>query len=386
MRHFVSPVTSSFHSVLPGPSPGAVSPPDRHTPDFDLQRFCRRMPFSMTSVPTEEAEPLTASGALLQARTAVRRDPAAAVLLAVLSVGLIYFFGFHRVFQNGVQSTMVWATKAWNTENDLQHGWAILPAAILVAWYHRERFRAAPKSSSWAGLLIAFLGAATFLLGVRALQPRICLVALPVILYGSVRYLWGPHVARHAFFPCALLLFMVPVGFLTSHTVSLQTLAAGVAAKLSSLFGIGALADGTTIRALDDSFRFEVAGGCSGIRSLSAMTVLAAAYVHFTQDAFWKKVALFVGSLLFALLGNFLRIFTVVLVAHFISFNFASSIYHEYSGFIFFPVAVAAMLGTSSLLNRDWSSWWKDPATLAPDPANAAPRPVKAASPISYDY
>ena len=185
------------------------------------------------------------------------------------------------------------------------------------------------------------------------------------------------------------LLFMVPVGFLVSRTVGLQTLAANVAARLSGIFGIGVIADGTVLRALNGSFEFEVAGGCSGIRSLTAMTVLAALFVHFTQSVFWKKIVIFGGSLVFALLGNLVRIFTVVLVARFIDPKFASSIYHDYSGFIFFPVAVLAMLGVSNLLNRDWSHW-VTPEPPPPLPAKGAAvakaGEAKAASPISYDY
>jgi len=309
--------------------------------------------------------------------------------MALLTGSLLYFFWFYRVFNLGSWSTMQWASRAWNSENDLEYGWAILPVALGIAWYHRHQLLAAPKSNSWMGLLVAFLGAATFLLGVRALQPRISLVAMPILIYGSVLYLWGKATARLILFPCAFLLFMVPMGFLVSRTVGLQTLAATVAARLSSLCGIGVVADGTILRAVNGAFEFEVAGGCSGIRSLTAMTVLAALFVHFTQRGLWKKAVIFVGSLLFALVGNLVRIFTVVLVARFISPKFATSVYHDYSGFIFFPVAVLAMLGVSNLLNRDWSDW------VTPEPAPAsAPLPqakakrseTKTSSPISYDY
>src|SRR3954464_4320637 len=98
-----------------------------------------------------------------------RRRPSEVALLGLLVGALIYFFGFYRVFMNGVQSTMVWASLAWNSENDLEYGWAIIPVAIGIAWYHRSELLRAPKSTSWVGLFIAFLGAALFLLGVRAL-------------------------------------------------------------------------------------------------------------------------------------------------------------------------------------------------------------------------
>ncbi len=151
------------------------------------------------------------------------------------------------------------------------------------------------------------------------------------------------------------------------------------------------LADGATLHALDGSFHFEVAGGCSGIRSLTAMTMLAALYVHFTQREWWKKAIIFAGSLLFALLGNFVRIFSVVLVARFIGVNLAGGLYHEWSGFIFFPIAIFSMLGVANLLNRDWSGWLKPetlPARRAAPALRTASHPAEPAkpAPVSYDY
>jgi exosortase len=326
----------------------------------------------------------------------VRREPLQVLLIGLVLAVWTYFFGFYRVFMNGAESTAIWAWHAWNPENDLEYGGIILPAAAAIAWVHRDALRAAPKSTSWAGLVIALGGAILFVLAVRTLQPRLALMGLPALIYGGVRFLWGRATARIILFPCAFLLFMVPAGFLVSRTVGLQNLAATVAAKLSTLIGIGVLADGATLHAMDGSFTFEVAGGCSGIRSLTAMTMLAAVYVHFTQREWWKKAILFGGSLLFALLGNFVRIFSVVLVARFINPTLAGGLYHEWSGFIFFPIAVFSMLGVANLLNRDWSTWLK-PETLpapaatpaaAPRSERSEARPADGAkpSPVSYDY
>jgi hypothetical protein len=69
----------------------------------------------------------------------------------------------------------------------------------------------------------------------------------------------------------------------------------------------------------------------------------------------------------------------------------AGGLYHEWSGFIFFPIAIFSMLGVSNLLNRDWSGWLKPETLPAPVPAStprAAAHPTEAAkpTPVSYDY
>jgi exosortase len=258
----------------------------------------------------------------------------------------------------------------------------ILPIAIFLIWYHREKIAAAPKQPSLAGLAVVLVGALTFVLAARALQPRLAIFALPVLIYGSVLYLWGRNVARVFLFPCAFLLFMVPVGGMVQGTVSLQLLVSNVVNVMSALIGVKIEASGTTIRSLDGSFNFEIAEGCSGIRSLMAMTTLTALYAHFTQTVLWKKGALFASSIIFAVIGNIGRIFTVILVAKFYDPIFASGLYHDYSGFVFFPIAVAAMVGFSNLLNTDWKAVWQW-AYYGADP-KPLPTPVK--GPISYDY
>ena len=85
------------------------------------------------------------------------------------------------------------------------------------------------------------------------------------------------------------------------------------------------------------------------------MIMLTAIYVHITQREIWKKIVIFAFSLAFAIVGNIGRIFTVILVAKFIDPKLASGIYHDYSGYVFFPIALLAMLLFSKLINLTWS-------------------------------
>ena len=96
-----------------------------------------------------------------------------------------------------------------------------------------------------------------------------------------------------------------------------------------------------------------------------------------------EKAAIFAGSLIFAVIGNIGRIFTVILVAKFISPELAGGLYHDYSGFIFFPIAVSAMVGFSNLLNMDWQKFMA--TSPRPEPRPDA-KSGKVDSPISYDY
>lgn len=337
------------------------------------------------------AAPLPISEAPGRMLAWLRREPVAAILLFASLAVLVYFFGFYKIFVNGTLSTGVWSWQAWNPENNQEHARLVLPISLALVWYHRDQLAAA-RTQPWnPGLAVVAFGVGCFVLAARSLQPRIAIFSLPVILLGAVAFLWGRRAARVVLFPCAFMIFMIPIGGLVQGTVSLQILVSSVCNVLASVIGIKIEAAGTTIRSLDGSFNFEIAEGCSGIRSLMAMTTLTALYVHLTQREWWKKGVIFAGSIVFAVVGNIGRIFTVIIVAKFISPKLASGIWHDYSGFVFFPVAVLAMVGFSHLVNLDWHAILEkrmapaEAARLAPEPA-AKHEESKAASPVSYDY
>ena len=304
-----------------------------------------------------------------------------ALLLAVCVGALVYFFCFYCAFANGAETTAGWASRAWNSENNQEHSWFVLPIAVYLLWYHREKIRHARKAPSNLGLVWLVLGVAAFVAAIRMIDPRTAIIAFPLIIYGSVLFLWGREVARVFVFPCLFMLFLVPVGGFVQGTVSLQLLVSDSVKLLSSFIGVHIEKVGTTLRALDGSFNFDIAEGCSGIRSLMAMTTLSALYVHFTQRETWKQWVIFAASIVFALIGNVGRVFSVVVVARFISEKIAGGLYHDYSGFVFFPIAVGAMLGFAKLLNTDWRSVAAD--AVKPEPPS---RGKKTGGPISYDY
>jgi exosortase len=291
----------------------------------------------------------------------VRRDPFGALLLATIVVTFIYFFGFAPLFikgtfASGMASVAAWAWQAWTSgpAGNQEHSRLVPLISLGLVWYHRKEIKSAVKLGSNNGLIFVAVGIVLFLLGARCLQPRLALGSLPFLIYGAGLYLWGKEVARIILFPCAFLIFLIPFGAIEQATFRLQFIITSAIGFLSSLIGIKIDAVGTTLTAINGDFNFQIAEGCSGVRSLTAMTMLTAIYVHLTQDKLWKKIVILAFSILFAIVGNIGRLFTVVLVAKFIDPKLASGIYHDYSGYVFFPIALLAMLGFAKLINTNW--------------------------------
>jgi exosortase len=304
----------------------------------------------------------------------VRGEPISALLLATIIVTFVYFFGFAPLFIQGTfvsgrASIAAWAGQAWTSgpAGNQEHSRLVPFISLGLVWYHRKEIKNAIKLGSDKGLIFVAVGIVLFLLSARCLQPRLALGSLPFLIYGAVLYLWGKEVARIILFPCAFLIFLIPFGAIEQATFRLQFVITSAIGFLSHLVGIKIDAVGTTLTAINGGFNFQIAEGCSGVRSLTAMTMLAAIYVHLTQDKLWKKLVILAFSILFAIVGNIGRIFTVVLVAKFIDPKLAAGIYHDYSGYVFFPIALLAMLGFSKLINMNWRQWFGSKRLFDPE-------------------
>jgi len=328
-----------------------------------------------------------------------RQNPVDALLVTALLGVLGYFYFGLKAFMAVQQTAVQWMTSGWNSENDQEHCWGIIPVAVGLVLLRWREIAAMPKKGANSGLWIVAVGVLLFITGIRCAEARYTILALPPLVYGMTRFLFGPQVSRAVLFPCAFLLFMMPIGGVVQGTVPLQLMTAKAIKVLSSLCGIPILVDGSNISSPDGRFEpMEIAGGCSGIRSLMAMSTLAALYAYFTMRGPIRGMLLFGSSLIFAVLGNFTRVFSVVLFARFLDAKTATTLYHDYSGLVFFPVAVAAMVGMGSLLNRDWEvlfrSWFASaPAARPTSPkggdAGAAGESAMAdpdKKPLPYDY
>lgn len=292
------------------------------------------------------------SAAARQSLDWIRRHPLPAFLLATITATLVYFYGFLPVYSG--RTIANWAWIRWIPQYNQEHSRLIPFVFLFLVWYHREALAKAKKEGSNWGLLLLGLGVFFYVIAARALQARLALFAVPFLVSGVILFLWGKQVARILAFACAFLVFLIPLSAIEQTSFRLQFLITGLVEKLSGILGIKIYSVGTTLRAVDGSWGFDIAEGCSGIRSLIAMTMITAIYVHLVEKQLWKKIVIFALSILFAIIGNAGRIFTIIVIAKLGFPKFAGGLYHEYSGFIFFPIALAVMVLTSRLLNLDY--------------------------------
>ncbi len=284
-------------------------------------------------------------------------------------IGLVYLL-FHlqgnttqvEVYSH---SAFSWMRTYWDSEANLHggadysHGYLIPFVVLGVLWLRRHDLAAAPKAVCKWGLAVVVLALLLHWLGAKAQQTRISLLGLMLFAWGLPFYLHGWQVAKILIFPCAYLIFCIPLNFLDQVSHPLRMFAAWASVGILNGLGIEAERSGSAIYSTAaGGFNFDVADPCSGIRSLLAMAALTAVYAYLTQKTFIKKWILFICALPLAVIGNMARVATIGLVAQAFGEELAVTLYHDYSGFVVFGVAIVCMVGIGSLLNKNYKEAW----------------------------
>ena len=273
--------------------------------------------------------------------------------VGLIGLVLFYFLFIHAAYPTGLKTVANWCWHAWNGDNDMLHGRAIPIAFGIMAYlgWKKARYEIV-RPASW-GLILLFFGISLYVLSSRTLQPRLALFGLPFVILGGLLFVFGTRVTRHFVFPAFFWYFAIPVPGIVQATTLLQVIVTKLCYQAGTLCGMSLMLDGNTISSVgENAWQFDIAEGCSGVRSLMALAMIAAIYANYTQKPLWKKAFLFACSLPLALIGNFGRIFTILLLAHFGFEDFAGQTYHDWAGMlIFFPIALSGLFVVDRVLN-----------------------------------
>lgn len=267
------------------------------------------------------------------------------VLFAVALVAVLC--GYHVLLMEHAPGAFTYERE------DLSYGWYVPIFSLYVLWAERRKIvESVSESSAWGLLpvaLFAFLG----FLGVRGVQVRLEIVGFVGMLIGLVWTMFGAKAMRQILFPALFLLFCMPLhSYLDLVTIHLRLLAVSFADGVLHGCGVEVVREGTMLFSPSGSFAIDVAEPCSGLRSLFAMMALTAGYAYFTQPTWLRRGLLFVLAIPIAVVGNAVRILSIVAIAATCSPDFATGFYHDYSGYVVFLVAVALMVLTGGLITK----------------------------------
>ncbi len=266
---------------------------------------------------------------------------------------LIFYFWLPAYREKSASAVYWWWDAMWANGNDYDHGWLvpILSTCILVkACRGMKGMAAAP---SYHGLWMVLASAVFLVLGVRTQQGRIAVTALPILLTGAVWCFWGGRIAARCAFPFFLLWLSIPVPGFQQSTVWMQLLATQAAQWGAGLFGVQTVVEGTNIASATGGWdTYSVAGGCSGIRSLTALAMISVTWAYLASSlALWKRLLLALSAFPLAIIANAFRVASIFICAEYVNPAFATRTWHDWSGMMFFfPASLICLMLLHSLL------------------------------------
>jgi exosortase len=174
-----------------------------------------------------------------------------------------------------------------------------------------------PLQAWGPGLGLILLGLLLHAAGFAFQQPRVSIIGLFVGLYGLTGTAWGPRWLRASFFPFILFAFMVPLGTQALPiTFHLRMLVSKIVEGIShNVLTIEIVRQGTQLIDPSGRYKYEVAAACSGIRSLITTLLLAIVYGSFAFRSWWRWGLMIAAAFPLAVLGNVLRLLTIVIAA-----------------------------------------------------------------------
>lgn len=237
----------------------------------------------------------------------------------------------------------------WSTQEEMGHGFFVVPVAAYIVWSKREELAATPVKPFWPALSLIVLGFVMEVVGILGAEFFVSRAGLISAIVGVIWALCGWQVLKKLVLPLFVLLFAIriPLFIYSQMTQPLQLFASQVAETVLNGMGIPCLREGNVLKLSEAEL--QVVEACSGIRSLISLTFLSVVYGYFFENRNWVRAALFLLTIPIAIIANAGRV-TITGILYEFKREWAEGVYHSMEGFAIFIVALIALLITHRIL------------------------------------
>jgi exosortase len=248
------------------------------------------------------------------------------------------------------QTFLALADDWWNDPNS-SYGLLVPPLAVYIAWQRKRLTLSVPIAPDFKGLLWILAGCGTLLIGKLGAEYFLSRISIVVLLTGLIYTFWGKARLRTLVFPLLLLATMVPLPVIVYNGLAqpLQLFASRVASGVAQFFGVTVYQDGNVIQLATTTLGVEEA--CSGLRSLSALLVMALLLGFLQHRRTITRAALFGMAFPIAVFVNVVRVSGTAILADYDS-RLAMGFYHTFSGWLVFLLGIVFVFGASRVIRQ----------------------------------
>jgi exosortase len=268
--------------------------------------------------------------------------PAALIQIGLLITCFIYLYAH----------TLAKLISDWNTDDNFSHGFLIPLISGYMIWGKKKELAGTVIQPNRWGLVIICFAMAMHIAGNIGAELFVMRSSMVLCLMGLALYLFGRRITALVFVPLVYLFFMIPIPAIIWNQIAfpLQLLAAKLSVRMIQLLGITVLREGNILQLSNTTL--EVVNACSGIRSLTTLLALSAAFAYLSRLKLFGQWVLFLSAVPIAIFVNVIRLTVTSVLASTYGPEFADGFIHELSGVVVFGVALIALYGVYIVLSR----------------------------------
>ncbi len=252
-------------------------------------------------------------------------------------------------------ANVVW--RAWTKEGGYySHGPLVPGVAAWMVYSRWKQLETIPWKTNWWGLPILVACSLLYLASTLCHMYPPKYFAFVFYILGLSLLLFGSGMVRATMIPWAFLFFMVPLpdGLVDVITYKLRLSVTSAAVGLTDPFDWFVVKSGNYIY-FPNGENLVVGDICAGLRSIISLLALGAVFSYLSNLSTLGALILFLLSAPVAVITNILRIFALIVVAHFWGSQVASGKVHDISGWAIFVVAFSLLYLCHTLLERFFS-------------------------------
>jgi exosortase A len=255
-------------------------------------------------------------------------------------------------------STVMSMYEQWISSASYSHGVVVVPVTLYFIWMRRRTLLDASFAPSLMGLSALLVSGLMWVLGELAGVVTVAQVALVCITISFVWAALGSDFTRRIIYPLGFLFLAIPFSDGVLPYLMKWTADATVAALRFS--GVAVYQDGFNF--IIPSGRWSVVEACAGSRYLVSSLFAGALYAYMTYTHVYKRAVFLVLALVVPLFANWLRAYTIVMVAHLTNNEWGLGVSHITLGWIIFGAVILIMFW----IGMRWQDVEPGPATLNP--------------------
>lgn len=256
---------------------------------------------------------------------------------------------------------------AWRQSTTYSHGFLILPIFLWLVWNRRPTLSRLSTRPWWLGLLAVAAIGLVWLIGSLAAAAEPSQFAAVALVPAAVATILGKGWVRALAFPFAFLFFAVPFG--NSLIPPMMDWTADFTVAALKLSGVPVYRAGNDFSI--PSGDWSVIEACSGIRYVFACLTVSTLYAWTVYRGTVRRLVFIGAALATVVVANWIRAFSIVMLAHLSDNQRAVGIDHMIYGGVFFVAIMAALFSLGAL--------WREKSFGMPDTAASQPPAVPTA-------